>query len=85
LYPSVPFAVERDMFAKTGPVVPIDPGSAAVLNPNLAVGHGGGFSGISVDFLMCIDADHTMAVLSNYGGGAEPVSQKIQKLVGRKE
>ncbi|MFA4948305.1 MAG: hypothetical protein WC674_07350 [Candidatus Krumholzibacteriia bacterium] len=26
----------------------------------------------------------TMAVLSNYGGGADPVGKKIQNLVGRK-
>jgi hypothetical protein len=52
LYPSVLLAVERDMFAKTGPVVSIDSVSTAVLNPNLAVGHGGGFSGISADFRM---------------------------------
>jgi CubicO group peptidase (beta-lactamase class C family) len=49
-----------------------------------AVGHGGGFNGISADFLMYLDAGYTMAVLSNYGGGAQPVSQKIQNLVGRK-
>ena len=49
-----------------------------------AVGHGGGFAGISADFLMYLDAGYTMAVLSNYGGGALPVSQKIQNLVGRK-
>ena len=49
-----------------------------------AVGHGGGFAGISADFLMYLDAGYTLAVLSNYGGGAPPVSQKIQNLVGRK-
>ena len=50
-----------------------------------AVGHSGGFNGISADFLMYLDAGYTIAVLSNYGGGADPVSQKIQNLVGRKE
>ena len=49
-----------------------------------AVGHSGGFPGISADFLMYLDAGYTMAVLSNYGGGAQPVSQKMQNLVGRK-
>ena len=49
-----------------------------------AVGHGGGFAGISADFMMYLDAGYTMAVLSNYGGGALPVSQKIQNLIGRK-
>jgi len=56
-----------------------------VLNPNLAVGYGGGFAGISADLLMYLDAGYTMAVLLNYGSGAPPVSQKIQNLVGRKE
>jgi len=49
-----------------------------------AVGHNGGFAGISADFLMYLDAGYTLAVLSNYGSGALPVSQKIQNLVGRK-
>ena len=34
---------------------------------------------------MYLDTGYTLAVLSNYGGGALPVSQKIQNLVGRKE
>jgi len=55
-----------------------------VLRGGRAVGHGGGFAGISADFLMYLDAGYTIAVLSNYGGGAMPVSQKIQNLVGRK-
>jgi CubicO group peptidase (beta-lactamase class C family) len=49
-----------------------------------AVGHSGGFNGISADFLMYLDAGYTIAVLSNYGGGADPVSQKMQNLIGRK-
>jgi len=49
-----------------------------------AVGHNGGFAGISADFVMFLDAGYTVAVLSNYGGGALPVSQKIQNLLGRK-
>ena len=72
------------MFAKTGPVVFIDSVSAAAHNPNLAVGHGGGFDGISADFRMYLDAGHTMAVLSNYGGGVEPSSQKMQNCWGEK-
>ena len=47
------------------------------------VDHGGGFSGISADFLIYLDGGYTLAVLSKYGGGALPVSQKIQNLVGR--
>lgn len=49
-----------------------------------AVGHSGGFPGISADLRMYLDAGYTMAALSNYGSGALPVSQKIQNLVGRK-
>jgi hypothetical protein len=41
--------------------------------------------GISADFLVYFDAGCTLAVLSNYGGGADPVSQKIQNLAGRKQ
>lgn len=33
-----------------------------------AVGRGGGFSGISADFLMHLDAGCTTALLLNYGG-----------------
>jgi hypothetical protein len=50
-----------------------------------AMGHGGGFAGISADFLVYLDTGYTPAVLSNYGSEAEPVSQKIQNLVGRKK
>ena len=50
-----------------------------------AVDRSGGFASISADFLMCLDAGNTLAVLPNYGNGAPPVSQKIQKLVGRKK
>jgi CubicO group peptidase (beta-lactamase class C family) len=49
-----------------------------------AVGHNGGFAGISADFMMYLDAGYTVAVLSNYGGGAQPVSQKIGTLIGRR-
>jgi hypothetical protein len=72
------------MFAKTGPVVSVDSVSTAVLNPNIAVGYSDGFSGISADFLVYLDTGYTLAVLSIYGSGAEPVSQKIQNFVGRK-
>jgi len=49
-----------------------------------AVGHNGGFPGISAEFVMFLDAGYTVAVLSNYGNGAPVVSQKISNLVGRK-
>lgn len=48
-----------------------------------AVGHNGGLPGISADLLMYLDAGHTPAVLSNYGNGTPPASQKIQILLGR--
>lgn len=50
-----------------------------------AVGHRGGFASISADFLVYLDAGYTLAVLSNYGSGAPPVSHEIQNLVGRKD
>jgi hypothetical protein len=84
LYPSVSLAVERDMFAKIGPVVFIDCVSTAVLNQKLTVGNSGGFSGLGTDFRVYL-AGYAMRVLSNCGSGALPVSQKIQNLVGRKE
>ncbi len=49
-----------------------------------AVGHNGGFAGISADFVMFLDAGYTVAVLSNYGQGAPAASQKISNLIGRK-
>jgi len=49
-----------------------------------AVGHNGGFAGISAEFMMFLDAGYTVAVLSNYGGGTEPVSGKISNLIGRR-
>jgi len=48
------------------------------------VGHSGGFAGISAEFDMYLDAGYTVAVLSNYGSGMEPVRQKISNLIGRK-
>lgn len=84
MYPSVLLAIERDKFAKIGPVVSVDSVSTAVPNPNLAVGHSGGFAGIRAGLRMYLDAGYTMVVLSNCGSGAEPVSQKVQNLVGRR-
>jgi CubicO group peptidase (beta-lactamase class C family) len=48
-----------------------------------AVGHGGGFSGISTMFMMYLDAEYTWAVLSNYWMGSVQVEQKIQDLIER--
>jgi CubicO group peptidase (beta-lactamase class C family) len=50
-----------------------------------AVGHGGGFSGISTMFMMYLDTGYTWAVLSNYGMGSVPVEEKIQNLIERRE
>jgi hypothetical protein len=72
------------MFARIGPGDFVDSVSAVAPNPNLAVGHSGGFPGISADFRMYLDAGYTMAVLSNCGGGSDPASQKMQNLIGRK-
>jgi CubicO group peptidase (beta-lactamase class C family) len=49
-----------------------------------AVGHNGGFAGISAEFMMFLDARYTWCCLSNYGNGASPVSQKVSNLIGRK-
>ena len=50
-----------------------------------AVGHGGGFPGVSTMFMMYLNAGYTWAVLSNYGMGSVPVEQKIQDLIERRE
>jgi hypothetical protein len=49
-----------------------------------AVGHNGGFAGISAEFMMFLDAGYTWCCLSNYGDGVPPVSQKVSNLIGRK-
>ena len=46
-------------------------------------GHTGGFVGISAQFFMHLDRGYTVVVLSNYDGGAGPVQQKIDELLGR--
>jgi CubicO group peptidase (beta-lactamase class C family) len=47
------------------------------------VGHNGGFAGISADFAMYLDAGYTVAILSNYGSGMQPVHQKVRDLLER--
>jgi hypothetical protein len=44
-------------------------------------GHSGGFPGVSSTLLIFLDTEHTAVVLSNYSGGAQPVSEKIRELV----
>jgi CubicO group peptidase (beta-lactamase class C family) len=47
------------------------------------VGHSGGFNGISAVLSMYLDAGYTVAVMSNYGGGAATVVEgKARELVG---
>ena len=45
------------------------------------VGHSGGFPGISSNLDMFLDGGYTAVVLSNYGGGSPPVTEKIRELV----
>ncbi len=48
-----------------------------------AVGHSGGFEGINSELLVYLDSGWTIAVMSNYGGGAEPVVQRARNLIER--
>jgi CubicO group peptidase (beta-lactamase class C family) len=45
------------------------------------VGHSGGFTGISADLAVYLDAGWTVAVLSNFGEAASFVSQKANTLI----
>jgi CubicO group peptidase (beta-lactamase class C family) len=45
------------------------------------VGHSGGFLGISSNLDMFLQNGYTAVVMSNYGGGSQPVAAKIQELV----
>ena len=47
------------------------------------VGHGGGFPGLNGQLDMFLDAGYTVAVLSNYDGGAGPVAQLARTLLER--
>jgi len=47
------------------------------------VGHGGGFSGISSNLDIYLDAGFAVAVLTNVDGGAQPVQQKAAELLAR--
>jgi CubicO group peptidase (beta-lactamase class C family) len=48
-----------------------------------AVGHSGGFFGISSDMLMYLDSGHTIVVLTNQGGAALPVTPFVTGLLGQ--
>ena len=45
------------------------------------VGHSGGFPGINSQLDIYVGEDYTLAVMSNYGGGAEPVADKARSLI----
>jgi CubicO group peptidase (beta-lactamase class C family) len=48
---------------------------------NRIVGHSGGFSGISSNLDMFLDSGYTAIVMSNYSGGSQSVSSKMQELI----
>jgi CubicO group peptidase (beta-lactamase class C family) len=43
------------------------------------VGHGGGFPGISSQLDIYRDQGYTLAVMSNYDGGATPVANRVRE------
>jgi CubicO group peptidase (beta-lactamase class C family) len=45
------------------------------------VGHSGGFPGINSQLDIYVGDDYTVAVMSNYGNGAQPVIQKARTLI----
>jgi CubicO group peptidase (beta-lactamase class C family) len=49
-------------------------------NPNI-VGHSGGFPGINSQLDIYLNNDYTIAVMSNYSGGAQPIADKARMLL----
>ncbi len=45
------------------------------------VGHSGGFPGINSQLDIYLDNDYTVAVMSNYSGGAQPVVERARALL----
>jgi CubicO group peptidase (beta-lactamase class C family) len=45
------------------------------------VGHGGGFAGINSQLDIYVGEEYTLAVMSNYGGGAQPIVDKARALL----
>jgi CubicO group peptidase (beta-lactamase class C family) len=45
------------------------------------VGHSGGFNGINSQLDIYVGEDYTLAVMSNYGGGAQPIIDKARSLL----
>lgn len=56
-------------------------GYGFAINPDGSVGHGGGFPGISSDLSFWPDGEWTIAVMSNYSGGARPVVEQARRLI----
>ena len=48
------------------------------------VGHSGGFPGINSQLDIYLDSDYTVAVMSNYSGGAQPVVERARALLATK-
>jgi CubicO group peptidase (beta-lactamase class C family) len=48
-----------------------------------SVGHSGGFFGISSELTMFLDTGHTVVALTNLGGGAQPVTQLVGRLLAQ--
>jgi CubicO group peptidase (beta-lactamase class C family) len=47
------------------------------------VGHSGGFPGISSNLDIMVDRGYVVAVMSNYGGAAGPIANRIAALIAR--
>jgi CubicO group peptidase (beta-lactamase class C family) len=56
-------------------------GYGFIIHEDGGVGHSGGFPGISSELVFWPDGPWTLAVMSNYGGGAQPVMAKARELV----
>ena len=47
------------------------------------VGHSGGFPGINSNLDIMLDRGYVVAVMSNYGGAAGPIANRIAALIAR--
>jgi CubicO group peptidase (beta-lactamase class C family) len=47
------------------------------------VGHSGGFAGINANLDIMLDRGYIVAVMSNYGGAANPIASRIASLIAR--
>jgi CubicO group peptidase (beta-lactamase class C family) len=47
------------------------------------VGHSGGFPGINSNLDIMVDRGYVVAVMSNYGGAASPIANRIASLIAR--